>query len=464
MSNQKYDLVVIGGGPGGYVAAIRATQLGMKTVVVERERLGGICLNWGCIPSKALLESARLLDEMRRAAEFGLSCNDPKPDWSKVIQRSRKISDQMARGVEFLMRKNKIDIIKGQATLETPHRIRAVKDDDEKIFEAANIILATGARSRELPGLEYDGRRILGYREAMVLPEMPECVLVVGAGAIGCEFAYFYSVMGSAVVLVELLDQVLPLEDRETAAVVHRSFKKRGIDVHTSSKVINVKKTRGASKYTIEGQDGTAEVAADVCLVAVGVLANTENIGLDRVGVEVERGFIKVDDHMRTNVPGIWAIGDCAGPPLLAHVASHEGICAVETIAGLSVSPVDHNNIPAATYCHPQVASVGMTEQHAKEKGLDIKTGKYLFRANGRAVAGGETDGFVKFIIDANYGEVLGVHIVGPSASELIGEIVLGRALEATANEFSTTIHAHPTLSEVVMEAAGAALGTAIHA
>jgi len=463
-TQNKYDVIVIGSGPGGYVAAIRATQLGKKVAVVERENLGGVCLNWGCIPTKALLESARLLDEMRNAKSFGLQCETPAPDWKAVIKRSRLASTRMSKGVEFLMKKNKIDVIKGSGEFNAPGKLSVQMSEGVEELEADNFIIATGARSRSLPGFDFDGKKIISSKEAMILPENPKSMLVIGAGAIGVEFAYFYSVMGCKVTLVELMDQVVPVEDKEIATTLERLFTKRGIDVHTSSKVTNIKKKKtGAYTYTIEGNKGETTVDADVCLVAVGVQPNTDDLGLDKIGVETDRGFVKVDDHHRTNVPGVFAIGDVAGPPLLAHVASHEGICAAETISGLEVPGIDHSNVPGCTYCHPQIASVGISEAKAKETGHEIKTGKYLFRANGRAVAGGETDGFVKFVVDSKYNEVLGVHIIGPGAPELIGEVVLGREFELTAEDFAKTMHAHPTLSEAVMEAAGDALGEAIH-
>lgn len=463
MQENKYDAAVVGSGPGGYVAAIRTAQLGLKTALIERDRLGGICLNWGCIPTKALLESARLLDEMRRAKEFGLVCTDVRPDWEAIVKRSRAAAERMSKGVEFLLKKNKIDVHFGLASFENEYTLKIQTDTDAKTITAGNIILATGARARQLPGLEFDGAHIIGYREALTLHEIPKRILIVGAGAIGMEFAYLYSVMGAKVTIVELLDTVLPIEDAEVSNLLDRSFSKRGIAIYTSSKVNSVQKTGSEWPYTIETPKGDKEVAAEVCLVAVGVQANTEQLGIDKVGLHLARGFFKVDNFMRTNIPGIYAIGDCAGAPLLAHAASREGICAAETIAGLDNPGISHANVPGCTYCHPQIGSVGLTEKKAREQGYDVKTGKYFFRANGKAVAAGETDGFVKFVIDAKYGEVLGVHIVGPGAPELIAEVVLGRQFELTAKEFATTIHAHPTLSEAVMEAAGDALGKAIH-
>ncbi len=460
----KFDVAVVGSGPGGYIAAIRASQLGMRTAVIEREWLGGICLNWGCIPTKALLESARLLDEMRRAGEFGLVCDGPAPDWGSIVKRSRNAAKRMTKGVEYLMKRNRIEVIAGSASLVAPGRLDVDIDGNVKSVEAGNIIFATGARPRELPGLVFDGTHIVTYREAMTFSALPGRVLIVGAGAIGTEFAYLYAVMGCEVTLVELMERILPLEDAEVSSTLQRSFKRRGIAVYTSSRIEAVERTvNGARRYTIAGPHGETEVIADVCLVAVGVRANIEGLGLEEAGVHTEHGFIKVDDHLRTNVPGIWAIGDCIGPPLLAHAAAREGIVAAEDIAGKPGAGIDYGNVPTAVYCHPQVASVGLTEHRAKEAGLKIKVGKYLFRANGRAVAGGETDGFVKFVVDADSGAVIGVHIIGPGAPELLPEVVLARGRGLTAREIADMVHAHPTLSEAVMEAAGDAFGSAIH-
>ncbi len=482
----QYDAAIVGTGPGGYVAAIRCAQLGLRTAVIERESLGGVCLNWGCIPTKALLESARLFDEIKRAGEFGIVCEPPKPDWKAIVERSRDASTQMSKGVEFLMKKNKIEVVKGTARivgrgeivveegrpplnppLQTAEGETGSPTDGtagETVVKARNIIIAAGARAKELPGLEIDGKHIVSYRQAMVLDKIPKRLLVIGAGAIGVEFSWFYSVMGAEVTLVELMDQITPLEDKEVAATLARSFKKQGIKVLTSSKVVDIKRRkRGAWGYKVENSKGAQEIDVDVCLLSVGVQANTENLGLEAVNATTDRGFIMTDSRKRTNVPGIYAIGDVSGPPMLAHVASHEGIVAAETIAGMDVPGMDYDNIPACTYCHPQIASTGMSEEKAKEAGYDVKVGKYLFRANGRAVAGGETDGFVKFVTDAKYGEVLGVHIIGPGAPELIGEVVLGREFELTARSIAHTIHAHPTLSEAIMEAAGDSFGEAVH-
>ncbi len=463
MSENKYNVIVIGSGPGGYVAAIRAAQLKLRTALIEKELLGGICLNWGCIPTKALIESARLLDEMKHSSEFGLMCSDPKPDWSAIVKRSRSIAERMSKGVEFLLKKNKIDVYFGVASFKNEKTLNIQNNNGEQTLQADNIIIATGARARQLPGLEFDGTHIIGYREAMTLSKIPTSLLIVGAGAIGMEFAYIYSVMGAKITIVELLNQVVPNEDPEVATTLERSFSKRGITIYTSSTVQAVEKNSDNWKYIIQTPKGLKEIEADVCLIAVGVKANTEHINAEKIGLQIENGFFKVDQFMRTNVPGIYAIGDCIGAPLLAHSASHEGICAAETIANSPTSGISHNNIPSCIYCHPQVGSVGLTEKMAREKGFEIKTGKYFFRANGRAVAAGETDGFVKFVVNQHNDQIIGAHIIGPSASELIAEIVLGRQLQASIEDIANTIHSHPTFSEAIMEAAGDVLKKAIH-
>ena len=462
-TKELYDVVVIGGGPGGYVAAIRAAQLGLKTVLIEKTQLGGVCLNWGCIPTKSMLESARLLDEMRRASDFGLICKDPTPDWGAIIKRSRAAAERMTKGVEFLMKKHKIEVIAGTAAFVTPQKLKVKENGGERELATRNVIIATGAKPNALPGFDYDGKRIISSHEAMILPQIPKRMLIIGAGAIGVEFAWLYSVMGSEVTLVEVMENVLPLEDEEVSKVVAGSFRKRGIKVHTSGKVTDIKRHQDSWQYKIVGEKKSEDLNADVCLVAVGVHAQLDGLGVEKIGLELDHGFVKVSNYMRTNVPGVWAVGDCAGAPLLAHAASHEGICAVETIANLPHPGINPDNVPACVYCHPQVASVGLTEQAAKEAGHKVKVGKAFFVANGRAVAGGETEGFVKFVIGKQYNEVLGVHIVGPGAPELIAEVVLGRVLEVSAHEFAKTIHSHPTLSEAVMEAAAAAIGEAIH-
>jgi dihydrolipoamide dehydrogenase len=462
-TGDKYDVVIIGGGPGGYVAAARAAQLGLKTALVEKDRLGGVCLNWGCIPTKSMLESARVLDLMKRAADFGLQCRDATPDWQAIVKRSRAAADRMSKGVEALMKKNKVEVIAGTASFEAPLKLKITAASGGRTLESRNVIIATGAQPNALPGFPFDGKHIISSYEAMVLPEIPRRLLIIGAGAIGAEFAWLYSVMGSEVTLVEMLDNVLPQGDEEVSRLVERSFQKRGIKVHTGAKVTDVNKSREVWRYKIADAKKAVDVDAELCLVAVGVHANLDGLNLDKINVELDHGFVKVNNYMRTSLPGVWAIGDCNGDPLLAHAASHEGICAVESIAGVPNPGVNRDNTPGCVYCHPTVASVGITEREAKEAGRKIKVGKAFFLANGYAQAAGETDGFVKFIVGKEYNDVLGVHIVGPGAPELIAEVVLGRVLEVTAREFATTIHSHPTLSETVMEAAAAAVGEAIH-
>ncbi len=465
INNQdKYDLVVIGSGPGGYVAAIRAAQLSKRTALVERESVGGVCLNWGCIPTKALLESARMLDEARNSKRFGITCSDPVPDWHAIIKRSRVASTRMTKGVEYLLKKNQIDLLKGSAALLSSNTVEIKSNEDSMAVKADNVILATGARARSIPGLEFDGKRIISYREAMILPEIPKRLLIIGAGAIGIEFAYFFNIMGAEVTLVEMLDRIAPLEDIEVTNLLTRLLSKRGIAIHASSRVTGIKNDVENSLYfNIDGFKKTTEIKVDKCLVAAGVTANIENIGLEKVGIETDRGFVKVDDRMRTNVPGVYAIGDCAGPPMLAHVASHEGILAADAIADLPGQAIDRTNIPSCTYCNPHIASVGLTEAQAVDQGYKFKIGKYLFRTNGRAVAGEEMDGFVKLIVDGDTDRLIGAHIIGPGAPELISEIVLAREHNLTARQIASTIHAHPTFSEAVMEAAADANGESIH-
>jgi len=461
---EKFDVAIIGGGPGGYVAAIRASQLGFKTALIERDRVGGICLNWGCIPTKALLKSAELFNLLKRADEFGLKVENPGFDFKKIIQRSRQVAERLTRGVEFLLRKNNVVKISGSGFILKPNLIGVKSERDEIEVEASHIIIATGARPRELPGIKVDGVRVITSKEAMLLEEPPGSMIIIGAGAIGVEFAYFYNSFGTKITLIEMMPSILPNEDREITDILAKSFQKSGIDILTETKVLEAKANDSGAEVKVQGKNGEKILKADVVLVAIGVRGNSDNIGLENVGVEVENSFIKVDKKTyKTNVEGIYAIGDVIGPPLLAHVASAEGIRCVENIAGIETLPVDYNNIPSCTYCVPQVASIGLTEQKAIESGYEIKIGRFPFRANGKALAIGETEGMVKVIFDAKYGELLGAHIIGPDATELIAEFGVARTLESTAFEIVKTVHAHPTLSETIMEASADALKEAIH-
>lgn len=463
MSERQYDVTVIGGGPGGYVAAIRAAQLGMKVGLVETDRLGGICLNWGCIPSKALLKSAELYNLMKRSDEFGISHRDLSYDFTKIIKRSRDVSERITKGVEFLMKKNKIDVIKGYGKLTGKTTLSV--SNDGKVTDAIRskaIIIATGARPRSVPGVEIDRKKVITSTEAMTLKEQPKSMAIIGGGAIGIEFAYFYNAIGTKVTVVEMMPGILPLEDREMTKLVESSLKKSGIEILTSTKVEGVK-AGNEVEVTVSSEEGKKTIKAEVALMAIGVQGNSENLGLEALGVKVEKGFIKVDEFGRTNVQGIYAIGDVSGPPLLAHVASHEGIVAAEHIAGKAKHGLDRSVFPSCTYCQPQVASVGMTEEAATKAGYKIKVGKFPFRPLGKALAIGETEGQVKLIFDEKYGELLGAHIVGSEATEMIAELVTAKTLETTYEELWRTMHAHPTLSEAVMEAAGNAYGVAIH-
>ncbi len=461
----KYDVIVLGSGPGGYVAAIRASQLGLKVAVVERESLGGICLNWGCIPTKALLKSANVFEYVNHASDYGIKVSSGSVDFKSVVKRSRSVADGMSSGVQFLMKKNKIDVIMGHGTLKPGKKID-VKDDKgvNKTYEAGHIIIATGARSRVLPSIPQDGKTVIGYREAMTLPKQPKKMVVVGSGAIGSEFAYFYNAIGTEVTLIEYMPEIVPVEDEDVSKQLGRSFKKQGIKVMTSSSVESVKvKAKGGATVTVKTKKGEEKIDCDIVLSAVGVISNIENIGLEAVGIVHDKGKIKVDDFYKTNIPGYYAIGDVVSGQALAHVASAEGIICVEKIAGHHPEALDYGNIPGCTYCSPEVASVGMTEKAAKEAGFDVKIGKFPFSASGKASAAGHKDGFVKLIFDAKYGELLGGHMVGANVTEMIAEIVAIRKLETTGMEIIKTVHPHPTMSEAVMEAAAAAYDEVIH-
>jgi dihydrolipoamide dehydrogenase len=461
----NFDLLVIGSGPGGYVAAIRASQLGLKTAVVERESLGGICLNWGCIPTKSLLKSAQVYEYFLHAADYGISIDGSvAPDFEKVVGRSRTVAEGMSKGIEFLFKKNKIEVISGTGKLKSPGVVE-VTDSGGKVIEvkADHIILATGARSKELPNLKQDGKKIIGYREAMTLPSLPKSMVVVGSGAIGSEFANFYNTMGTEVTLVEFLPNVVPLEDEEVSKQLERSFKKAKMKVMTSSSVESVDSSGKLCKVKIKTPKGEVVAEAEVVLSAVGVSPNVENIGLEELGIEMDKEKVKVDDYYRTNVNSVYAIGDIVGGPALAHVASAEGIACVEKIAGHNPPAVDYNNVPGCTYTSPEVASVGLTEKAAKEAGFELKVGKFPFTASGKASAAGAKDGFVKLVFDAKYGELLGAHLIGANVTEMIAELVVARKLETTGEEIIKAVHPHPTMSEAVMEAAAAAYGEVIH-
>jgi dihydrolipoamide dehydrogenase len=461
----KFDLVVVGAGPGGYVAAIRAAQLGLKTACVERERAGGICLNWGCIPTKALLKSAEALRTIQHAAEFGINVSGPITfDWAKVTARSRAVSEKLVRGVEHLFKKYGVTHIPGTATLTGRGRLEVASASGKQTLEAARIILATGARARMLPGIEADGDRIVTYREAMVLPEVPKSMVVIGAGAIGLEFADFWNAFGVEVTVIEAAPRVLPIEDEEISQALGRALKKKKMTIHTGAKVESVKVQGKAVTTTFAGGDGKSQtVTSERLLMAVGVRANVEGFGLEGMGVQLDRGFIQVDDHYLTTSPGIWAIGDCAGPPLLAHVAMAEGVTCVEEMAGRHPHGVNYDAIPGCTYCDPEVASIGKTEAQAIAAGLDITVGRFPFSANGKALGSNHTDGFIKVITNKAHGEIVGVHAIGHGVTDLIAEMSLAINSEATAHDILASIHPHPTLSEVMYEATAAALGEAVH-
>jgi len=460
----NYDIIVIGSGPGGYVAAIRAAQLGFKTAVVEREALGGICLNWGCIPTKALLKSAQVFEYLNHAADYGIKVQGGEADFEAIIKRSRGVAEGMSKGIQFLMKKNKIDVIMGTGKIKKGGKVEVKSADGTiKEYTAKHTILATGARSRELPNLPQDGKKIIGYRQAMNLPTQPKSLVVVGSGAIGVEFAYFYNTIGTKVTIVEFMDRIVPVEDEEISKQLEKSLKKAGIDILTKSEVTSVDTTGALSKVTIKTAKGTEVIEAEVVLSAVGIMPNIENLGLEEVGVKVDKGRVLVDDYYKTNIPGVYAIGDIVKGQALAHVASAEAITCVENIKGLHVEPINYNNIPGCTYCSPEIASVGYTEKAAKEAGYEIKVGKFPFSASGKASAAGAKDGFVKVIFDAKYGEFLGAHLIGANVTEMIAEVVVARKLETTGHEIIKSVHPHPTMSEAIMEAAADAYGEVIH-
>ncbi|QWX84690.1 dihydrolipoyl dehydrogenase [Cellulophaga sp. HaHaR_3_176] len=462
MSN--FDIIVLGSGPGGYVTAIRASQLGFKTAIIEKESLGGVCLNWGCIPTKALLKSAQVFNYLQHAEDYGLKVDNVDKDFDAVVKRSRSVAEGMSKGVQFLMKKNKIEVINGFGKLKAGKKVLVTDaDGKETEYSAKNIIVATGARSRELPSLPQDGKKIIGYREAMTLKSQPKKMIVVGSGAIGIEFAYFYNAMGSDVTVVEYLPNIVPVEDEDISKQLERSFKKAGVKIMTSSEVTNVDTSGEGVKVTVKTAKGEEVLEADMVLSAVGIKTNIENIGLEDVGIITDRDKVLVNDFYQTNIPGYYAIGDITPGPALAHVASAEGILCVEKLANLHVEPLDYGNIPGCTYASPEIASVGLTEKQAKEKGLDIKVGKFPFSASGKAKAAGTPDGFVKVIFDAKYGEWLGCHMIGAGVTDMIAEAVVARKLETTGHEILKAIHPHPTMSEAVMEAVAAAYDEVIH-
>ncbi len=466
MNQHTFDLVVIGSGPGGYVAAIRASQLGLKTACIERDRLGGVCLNWGCIPSKALLKNAEYMNFLKHADDYGFGIKDIQIDFPKVIARSRGVADKMSNGVQFLFKKYKVTLVKGSATMKNSTTIE-VKDEKGIVTDtvtAKNIIIATGARPRQIPGIDVDREFILTSTEAMLQQKIPKSMIIMGGGAIGIEFAYFYNAYGAKVTILEMQDRILPVEDIDISKELRKTFEKEGMSIMTECKVLSAKKKGKGVEVIVEKKDGTKEtLTADLALNAIGVQGNIENTGVEEAGITVERGMIKINKYCQTNIPNVYAIGDIAGAPWLAHKASAEGIVAAEHIAGHHTDGVDYKNIPGCTYCQPQVASIGLTEAKAKEEGHEVKVGKFPFQANGKAHGIGKPGGFVKLVFDAKYGELLGAHLIGQDVTELIGELGLARSLEATGPAIFKTIHAHPTLSEAVMEAAAVAFGEAVN-
>lgn len=461
----NYDLIVIGSGPGGYVAAIRATQLGLKTIVVEKAEIGGICLNWGCIPTKALLKSAQVYNYAKHAADYGVVIEkEATADLAKMVERSRVVAEGMSKGVQFLFKKNKIEQIAGIGRLIDNKTVEVTDKDGKKTqITAKNIILATGARSRELPNMKQDGKKIIGYRDALALKQQPKSMVVVGSGAIGSEFAHFYNSIGTKVTLVEFLPNVVPVEDEEVSKQLERSMKKAGMEILLSSSVESVDVSGPLCQVTIKTPKGIEKREAEIVLSAVGISPNLEDIGIEKVGIVLDKGRVKVDEFYQTNVHGIYAIGDIVGGPALAHVASAEGIICVEKIAGKNPEPLNYNNIPGCTYTTPEIASVGLTEKAAREAGYEIKVGKFPYTASGKASAGGNKDGFVKLVFDAKYGELLGAHMIGDNVTEMVAELVVARKLETTGHEIIRAVHPHPTMSEAIMEAAAAAYGEVIH-
>ena len=459
----EYDVIVLGSGPGGYVTAIRASQLGFKTAIVEKESLGGVCLNWGCIPTKALLKSAQVFEYLKHADDYGLIIKEYDKNFDAVINRSRNVAKGMSKGVQFLMKKNKIDIIEGHGKILPGKKVSVTKNKETTEYKGQNIIIATGARSREIQSLPQDGKKIIGYREAMTLSKQPKKLVVVGSGAIGIEFAHFYNAMGTDVTIVEYLDRIVPVEDEEISKQLERSFTNSGINILTGTEVKSVDTKGKDIKVTLKTNKGEEIITADTILSAVGIKTNIENIGLEEVGIATDQDKILVNDFYQTNIPGYYAIGDVTKGQALAHVASAEGILCVEKIAGHTIEPLDYGNIPGCTYCSPEVASVGLTESQAKEKGFEIKVGKFPFSASGKAQAGGNSEGFVKVIFDSKYGEWLGCHMIGAGVTDMIAEAVLGRKLETTGSEVLKTVHPHPTMSEAVMEAVADAYDEVIH-
>ena len=462
---EKFDLIVLGSGPGGYVTAIRASQLGLKTAIIEKENLGGVCLNWGCIPTKALLKSAQVFEYLKNAKDYGINVNDVNKDFNSVIKRSRKVADKMSKGVSFLLKKNKIKVFNGFGKLTTDHTVTiADESNKETVIFSEKIIISTGARSKEIKNLKQDGKNIVGYREAMTLNTQPKDIIIVGSGAIGIEFAFFYNSMGSNVTIIEYLDRIVPIEDKEISKELEKNLKKKGINIFTSSEVKEAKITNNGVDVYFESSKGEkTKLNSEIVLSAIGIKSNTENIGLEDIGIELENDKILVDEYYQTNVKGYYAIGDVVKGQALAHVASAEGILCVEKIANIDVSPLDYNNVPGCTYCSPEIASVGLSEEKAIEKGYDIKVGKFPFSASGKAQASGKSEGFVKVIFDSKYGEWLGCHMIGDGVTDMIAEVVLGRKLETTGHEVLKAIHPHPTMSEAVMEAVADAYGEVIH-